>query len=182
MQNLKTEIPSSDERYRFMKKLLPTLIVLLMILIFLLSSQRATESAELSSGFCELAARLIYRKFSDYSPTVQTVIVKGLSRFIRKLAHFAIYALLGALCYLWLYRKPHNIAVSMLFCATYASFDELHQRFVPGRSGALTDVFLDCFGSACGIAAAFVLLCICYCIRRRRIVKRGVWNRSVCLF
>lgn len=162
-----------------MKKLPPILIILLMFIIFLLSSQKSAESAELSSGFCELAARLIYQKFSDYSPAVQAVIVKGLSRFIRKLAHFALYALLGALCYLWLHRKRYNIAISMAICAAYASFDELHQRFVPGRSGELTDILLDCFGSACGIAAAFVLLCVCYCITRRKTVRRGVWNKSV---
>ena len=164
-----------------MKKIFPILILLLMTSIFLLSSQKSTESAELSSGFCELAARLIYSKFSTYTPAVQAVIVKGLSRFIRKLAHMTLYAALGGMCYLWLHRKPHNIAVSMAICTVYAAFDELHQRFVPGRSGELTDVLIDCFGAACGIAAAFILLCICYCVRRRKIVKRGVWNKNVLL-
>lgn len=162
-----------------MKKIFPILILLLMTSIFLLSSQKSTESAELSSGFCEIAARLIYQKFSTYTPAVQAIIVSGLSKFIRKLAHVTLYALLGALCYLWLHRKPHNIVISMAICTAYAAFDELHQRFVPGRSGELTDVLIDCFGSACGIVAAFVLLCICYCIRRKKIVKRGIWNKAV---
>lgn len=162
-----------------MKRIFPILILLLMVVIFLLSSQEATDSAELSSGFCAFAARVIFRDFSAYSPTVQAIIVGGLSNFIRKLAHFTIYALLGALCYLWLHQKSHNIAISMAICAGYAAFDELHQTFVPGRSGELRDILLDSCGSACGIAAAFVLLCICYCLRRKQIVRRGVWERDV---
>ncbi len=159
-----------------MKKLFPILILALMAGIFLLSSQKAADSAELSSGFCEFAAKLIYRNFSSYTSDIQAVIVQGLSTCIRKLAHAALYALLGALCYLWLHRKPHNISTSMGICALYAELDELHQLFVPGRSGELTDILIDCFGAACGIAAAFVLLCLIYCIRRKRIVEKGVWK------
>ncbi len=160
-----------------MKRVFPILILALMVVIFLFSSQKSAESAELSTGFCEIAAKLLYRDYSSYPLEVQQVIVLGMSRFIRKLAHITLYAVLGALCYLWLHRKPHNISTSMGICALYAELDELHQLFVPGRSGELTDILIDCFGAACGIGLAFVILCVCYCVRRRRIVERGVWRK-----
>ncbi len=33
---------------------------------------------------------------------------------------------------------------------TYAFSDELHQLFIPGRNGAIADVFLDTIGGSVG--------------------------------
>jgi VanZ family protein len=39
----------------------------------------------------------------------------------------------------------------ILLCFLYASSDEIHQLFVPGRSGSFIDILLDTFGSSCAI-------------------------------
>jgi VanZ family protein len=47
---------------------------------------------------------------------------------------------------------------AILLVAAYASLDEFHQLFVPGRTAAVTDVLLDTAGGAAAqLAAAFFL-------------------------
>ena len=52
-----------------------------------------------------------------------------------------------------------------LIAALYAASDEIHQLFVPGRSGQLSDVILDSAGTLAGVAAFTVL---CWLINRRK--------------
>ena len=52
-----------------------------------------------------------------------------------------------------------------LIAALYAASDEIHQLFVPGRSGQLSDVILDSAGALAGVAAFTVL---CWPINRRK--------------
>ena len=50
-----------------------------------------------------------------------------------------------------------------LFCMGFAGLDEWHQSFVPGRSPALRDVFIDTAGSLAGIYATRL---VCWIGRR----------------
>ena len=38
----------------------------------------------------------------------------------------------------------------------YASTDEIHQLFVPGRSGMVRDVFIDSIGGIIGVGITFI--------------------------
>lgn len=86
---------------------------------------------------------------------------KALEAFLRKLAHFSLFALLGmsvfyALC-------GHEIKITTAFllgiciCLIYAISDELHQGLVPGRAPQITDVFIDFSGSLFGSVAGIVI-------------------------
>ena len=66
---------------------------------------------------------------------------------LRKLAHVSIYALLGAL----LLRALGDSLASIAVAVAYAVSDEVHQHFVPGRSGAPIDVAFDALGVVAGI-------------------------------
>jgi VanZ family protein len=68
---------------------------------------------------------------------------------LRKLAHAAEYAVLGALLLRALRRPLPAFALAVL----YAVSDEVHQTFVPGREGALLDVVVDAAGVAAGVLA-----------------------------
>jgi VanZ family protein len=68
---------------------------------------------------------------------------------LRKVAHTAEYAILGAL----LLRATGRVGVALALGIAYAVSDEIHQTFVPGRAGAPLDVVIDAVGVACGIAA-----------------------------
>ncbi len=66
---------------------------------------------------------------------------------LRKLAHLAEYAILGAL----LLRAVVERVPALVAGVAYAVSDEIHQSFVPGRLGAPLDVAIDAVGVACGV-------------------------------
>lgn len=70
----------------------------------------------------------------------------GWDLVLRKLAHLAEYAVLGALLARALTRLWPTLALGV----AYAASDELHQVFVPGRQGSPLDVALDGVGVALG--------------------------------
>jgi len=70
---------------------------------------------------------------------------------LRKVAHFAEYALLMALWWRALRTKlAVRAAVIAAFAVTvlYAATDELHQHYVDGRVGTPVDVLIDAAGAA----------------------------------
>lgn len=81
--------------------------------------------------------------------------------FIRKGAHFFSYFALGFFWVLGLKKRIREewltILLSILLCIGYASFDELHQSFNPGRTGLMVDVILDTAGAITGVGMAWFL-------------------------
>jgi VanZ family protein len=67
---------------------------------------------------------------------------------LRKLAHAAEFAVLGAL----LLRAVAVERTALALGIAYAATDELHQHFVPGRLGSPVDVLIDAAGLAIGVA------------------------------
>ncbi len=79
--------------------------------------------------------------------------------FIRKSAHLIEYFILSLLILRGIRggRKEIRLAwmaIAVLAVAAYASLDEFHQRFVPGRTAAVSDVLLDTTGGAVAQLAA----------------------------
>ena len=71
----------------------------------------------------------------------------GWDLVLRKIAHAAEYALLGAL----LVRATGRAGLAFTLGVLYAVSDEVHQAFVPGRLGSPLDVAIDAAGVAVGI-------------------------------
>ena len=70
---------------------------------------------------------------------------------VRKTAHFAIFAVLGLLLTGAFWNLPQFSLYKPLGCALLAAFfDETIQLFVEGRSGQISDVWLDFSGALCG--------------------------------
>lgn len=73
---------------------------------------------------------------------------------VRKAAHFSEYAVLGAVMAKAIDpMRTFDRARLFALCLTLVlvpSIDETIQLFVPGRSGMVTDVLLDCSGAAFG--------------------------------
>lgn len=127
-----------------------------MAVIFLFSAQTGGDSAGLS-------ARLV----SAISPTLPQVPPEALTAALRKSAHVGEYAILGALL-TWAWRAwPHRLppganvrgrhAVGPVLAGiTYATSDEFHQLFVPGRAGQVTDVGFDSIGVIIGVGIVLV--------------------------
>ena len=68
---------------------------------------------------------------------------------LRKLAHLAEYAILGALLDRAL-RRP-QLVVAVALAGLYAVTDEVHQLFVEGRHGSPLDVAIDALGALLGV-------------------------------
>ena len=126
-----------------------------MILIFVLSSQEATESDGLSLGLVGAIFKFI-SKF-DGIPAIYTIDSKYLIQiasimnfFVRKTAHFMLYAILAVLMYnlasCYITKRINAVCISSLICLLYAVSDEIHQLFVPGRAGQFRDVVIDFSG------------------------------------
>ena len=83
---------------------------------------------------------------------------------IRKCGHLTEYFILSLLILRGIRAERHDMrfvwalgAVGIV--AAYASFDEFHQSFVPGRTPLVTDVLIDTTGGiAAQIVAALVML------------------------
>jgi len=66
---------------------------------------------------------------------------------LRKIAHTAEFAVLGAL----LLRALRSELAAFAAGVAYAISDEVHQHFVPGRRGAPLDVLIDTVGVGLGV-------------------------------
>lgn len=93
-------------------------------------------------------------------------------RPIRVVAHLGTYALLAglllyALCGL---RRPRAVEAWAAFGLTllFAASDEIHQSFVPGRTGRFDDIVVDAIGALIGIAVAYAVLSFWATRRGRR--------------
>lgn len=87
-------------------------------------------------------------------PGVDHATVEAVHAFVRKLAHFGEYWVLGVLIERALRAdrpwRPAHSAAAVLLATLYAASDELHQHFVPGRTGSGHDVLLDAAGALAG--------------------------------
>ena len=102
------------------------------------------------------------------SAVKQDEIIGALQFIARKAAHFTLYAVLGVLSFLSVisYRNlkyRFRLLISAGICLLYAASDELHQIFVPGRSGEIRDICIDFCGS---LLAITVLALLSRCIKR----------------
>ena len=89
-------------------------------------------------------------------------LTKKVNPIVRKVAHFSIYMILAIFTYMFIEnlniksksekeRLRKNILYTCIFCIIYAIFDEIHQIYVPGRTGKLIDVIIDTLGACMGI-------------------------------
>ncbi len=138
-------------------------MVFCMMLIFYFSSQEASVSSEMSGGFIEqVLSSLPGTGFHEMNAAERLNAVASAQFFFRKAAHFSIYALLGVLAILPMYvlfqKWGKSAFAAWCVALIYSATDEFHQTFVPGRSGELRDVLIDCAGAALGILVIYGII------------------------
>ena len=139
------------------------LIIAWMTLVFYFSNQISDDSSKLSGGITRAILNffnILEGKTLEQQSAIETI--------IRKLAHYSIYTIGGILIlsHVNLYKISANkkVIVSQLIGTLYAATDEIHQLFVPGRSGEIRDLCLDSLGVITGI---IIILIILKCRERR---------------
>lgn len=149
------------------------LIILLFITfarIFSFSNQNGVQSSGVSRKVTKILTNNI-KKVQAMSKEEKEIFMNNAEKIIRKLAHFSIYTVVGFLMMALMstYNAKTIIRVSISFGigVIYAISDEIHQYFIPGRSGRVFDVIIDSFGVLTGICIIMIILYIITRIKKK---------------
>ncbi len=154
------------------KRITGILIIVWMAVIFAFSAQPAQQSSETSQSVSYKIAEWQSRFFGQEKTKEElTAQAESMQFMIRKGAHMSEYAFLAfLLCFHVNYYDVSRRKMALLslgITACYAALDEIHQLFVPGRAGRLTDVCIDTAGGIVGLAF-FLLFCPDFLYRKTR--------------
>ena len=130
-----------------------TLLIGWMLLIFLFSNDTGEVSTKKSDGLIIGTIEFLLER--DLTDAEKIKYVDWFVTPVRKGAHLLVYFVLG---YLMIYTlkefrlvDKRTYIYAVILCMLYAVSDEVHQYFVPGRSGEVLDVAIDTIGSCLGI-------------------------------
>ena len=141
------------------------------------SAQNGDMSQDLSDGFSAGLFWVLERLGLAEKERILDWIV-AMAYPVRKCAHFAEYFILGLLATAHFHvgwpLMERKFLKAWIFVFLAASADEIHQLFVPGRSGMARDVLLD---SAAGAVSILVVYFIRFMYTERR--KKDVKERSL---
>jgi VanZ family protein len=147
-----------------MKKIIFFILFIgLLSTIFYFSSQTYQQQSLIPLLDSILPKDWIIQHFSfihfHYGTSEISIQSRGVSHFveffIRKAAHFCVYAVLAIVTFLILRiwkSITFSFTLSVILCFLYASSDEIHQHFTGGRTPMWQDVALDTIGSCVGIS------------------------------
>ena len=125
-------------------------------------AQSSMRSQELMAVLNELLGKVHLGPLSEHT--------------IRKLAHFAEFTMEGFLLMLCLrvYTSHfvRHMSWPLLGGMTTALTDETIQRFIPNRTSAVTDVWIDMAGVVCGLFVALIILLIVRLVTAFETIKK----------
>ena len=132
-------------------------VVVWMIVIFSFSAQPDTESSAISGHVSYRIVETWNQVFHlDHDAAEMEQIAEVIEYPVRKCAHMSEYGVL-ALLFLQLLSafgiRKKRAVIALMLTAAYASTDEFHQLFVPGRAGKVTDVLIDSTGALIALLA-----------------------------
>lgn len=157
-----------------LKKIFITLTIIWTIVIFMFSSRNGNESTSDSSRLGMEICRIFVDGFENMASKEQFDLAKRIDYPVRKAAHATEYAILGIFIFGSIYNGKKSCGntderkagiIKYAFPAWtagtfYAVTDEIHQLFVPGRSGKALDVCIDSAGVFSGILFFLIVLMI----------------------
>ena len=140
------------------------LVLLLLVtfgMIFNFSNQDSEKSGSTSQKVTEAITKDI-KSIQKLNKNEKTKVIDKIEDVIRKIAHFSLYSLVGLLLMslfsTYNINEKNRIIPTIIIGIIYAISDEFHQNFISGRSGQVSDVFLDTLGVTVG--GLFILLII----------------------
>jgi len=182
-----------------LQKILASILVLMwMITVFIFSSQDGIDTLNTSGAVISVIES---KTTNDSSNVVSDNLGKTdnknslenkkykytysnkIQKLVRKNAHYFLYMLGGVFLSVFFCAnskyKSSQIKLAIYAIITgivYAFTDEFHQRFVPGRTGSLKDVFIDSMGVITGVVLVYILRII---LKRNVRIKWGSKNVTV---
>lgn len=141
------------------RNIIRIILILLLLWTFYIIFGFSSQDGEVSGGLSQKITQIIVNIFNIQE---DENIVLRLEKIIRKIAHFSIYTVVGILLMALLSTynmKQRNAAISTFIIGIiYASSDEIHQSFIPGRSARITDVLIDTMGVLMGILLIMIVI------------------------
>lgn len=147
----------------FLRNLAGVLAIMWMCIIFAFSAQSKEESGAVSQSFTYQLVSNTRTFFNlDLSDARVREIADAIEGFVRKAAHMTEFGILSVLIFIWIGQWEmsllrHGLTASGA-AAVYAASDEIHQLFVPGRSGRFSDVCIDSAGAVLGVVVFVVIV------------------------
>lgn len=148
-------------------KILRAILIILLLgifyIIFGFSGQEGEKSGSISRQITEAVTKNI-KQIQTLEETQKEITLKKIEHIIRKLAHFSLYTVVGIL--MMSLMSTYNIeqikryGVSLGVGMIYAISDEIHQSFIPDRTPAVGDVFIDTCGVIFGIILVRIVMLI----------------------
>lgn len=132
------------------------LVIICMGIIFALSAQVADDSQELSDSF-------IRKIFETFGIVIESDLIRTIAHCLEFMGLSVL--LFNAIYVTWFLKLTPIIA--FLGTTFYATTDEIHQIFVPGRAFQISDILVDSTGALIGVTASFVILKIILSIKKR---------------
>ncbi len=152
-----------SKRFKIARIILTVLTIAAVVAIFYNSSLSADESTEQSSPLTDMINAFLH---SVHIPITLS------EKFIRKLAHFTEYTVLGALLgttvYLYLPQRKKLLLTVLPIGAVIPVIDELIQLSSPGRSCQVSDMLID----FCGVVFALLIVVLIISLKEKRKSKK----------
>ncbi|MDR3242513.1 MAG: VanZ family protein [Clostridiales Family XIII bacterium] len=149
------------------------IVTLCFIATLLFIFYNSSEIAYISGGKSLVATKWINGVFEKLN--ISLVLTE---HFVRKLAHFLEYTLLGFLMFVMLavYVKRYisHLSVPLFFGLLTPVLDESFQTLVKGRTGQVTDVLLDFSGVFAGVLGGLFVMLMIHIFRRKPNRRRRV--------
>lgn len=148
-------------KINILRVILIILLIGMFYIIFGFSSQDGEESSGISRKITEKITKNV-KSIQEKPANEKEEIIYKIEKVIRKIAHFSIYTVVGIL--LMSLMSTYNLGnkkrtiISLVLGIIYASLDEFHQLFTPGRSAQITDVIIDSMGVMLGILLVMLVI------------------------
>lgn len=140
-------------KVNILRIILILLLLCTFFVIFGFSSQDGKTSGGLSRTITEKILQ-ISNKYNNLEKEQKEKVADRTEKIIRKTAHFSIYTIVGLLLMSLLstyhINEKRRIIISIILGMLYATTDEFHQSFTPGRAPKLTDIYIDTLGVILG--------------------------------
>ncbi len=143
------------------------IMLILLALTFISIFNFSNQDGQTSGGLSKKVARKIVDVFpytKNLSEKTKNKIVEKTQPIIRKGAHLSIYTLVGIfiMSFISTYKihLKYKFLISILVGLVYASSDEIHQSFIPGRTASIIDVGIDTAGVFLGIILVLIIISV----------------------
>lgn len=162
-----------DAKINILRGILVILLMIMFSTIFNFSAQDGEESGSLSREITENVTKNV-KSIQRMEKSKKEKTLDKIEHFIRKLAHFSLYTVVGiltmSLMSTYKLTQMKRCGISFGIGVIYAISDEFHQMFIPDRSSSIIDVFIDSCGVFVGILVVVLGL---------KVIKRVVSRKCI---